>query len=274
MSIANEAQRKYWQTRHAWVDHQAQMDIQLESFGIAAMEALGEISQSHVLDVGCGCGHTTLQLQQRVGNGSVVGVDISAALLNVARSRSEGRADFVEADAQITPLGGPYDFIYSRFGVMFFGNPIAAFENLRSAASNKAKLSFVCWQGPEKNPWITVPNRAAMTLVEMPPRAPDAPDPFSFADPEHVTQILHQAGWSGIDICPYRTEVAVGGRVGLREAALHAYEFGPVKAVAESTGQVPSEDVLRAIEDALAPYEIDGVVQLPGAAWIATAHNS
>ena len=80
-----------------------------------------------------------------------------------------------------------------------------------------------------------------MTLVEMPPRAPDAPDPFSFADPEHVTQILHQAGWSGIDICPYRTEVAVGGRVGLREAALHAYEFGPVKAVAESTGQVPSD---------------------------------
>ena len=274
MSIANEAQRKYWQTRRAWVDHQEQMDIQLESFGIAAMEALGEITDSDVLDVGCGCGHTTLQLQGRVGSGGVVGGDISAALLTVARLRSEGRVDFVEADAQITPLGGPYDFIYSRFGVMFFGDPIAAFENLRSAASDKAKLSFVCWQGPEENPWITVPNRAAMALVEMPSRGPDAPDPFSFSDPEHVTQILYQAGWRGIDIVPYKTEVAVGGRVGLREAALHAYEFGPVKAVVESNGEVSSERVLRAIEDALKPYELNGVVQLPGAAWVATAQNS
>jgi len=73
---------------------------------------------------------------------------------------------------------------------------------------------------------------------------------------------------------PYKTEVAVGGRVGLREAALHAYEFGPVKAVVESNDEVSSEGVLRAIEDALAPYELNGVVQLPGAAWVATAQNS
>ena len=274
MSTVNEAQRKYWQTRQAWVDHQVQMDIQLESFGIAAMAALGEITESDVLDVGCGCGHTTLQLRQRVGNGRVVGVDISAALLAVARLRSEGQVDFLEADAQITPLGGPYDFIYSRFGVMFFGDPVAAFENLRIAASDRAKLSFVCWQGPEENPWITVPNRAAIAFVEMPPRGPDAPDPFSFSDPEHIRQILGQAGWRGINVSAYKTEVAVGGRVNLRAAALHAFEFGPVKAVVESGGEVSSGDVLRAIEDALAPYERDGVVQLPGAAWVVTAQNS
>ena len=274
MSTVNEAQRQYWQTRRAWADHQEQMDIQLEPFGVAAMDTLGEIAESDVLDVGCGCGHTTLQLQKRVKNGHVVGVDISAALLEVARERSEGQIDFVEADAQISALGGPYDFIYSRFGVMFFGDPIAAFKNLRSAASNTAKLSFVCWQGPEENPWITVPNRAAMALVEMPPRGPDAPDPFSFSDQGHVRRILDQAGWRGINISAFKTEVALGGKVASRPAALHAYEFGPVKAVVESGGQVSSEDVLLAIEAALAPYERDGVVQLPGAAWIVTAQRS
>lgn len=273
MNTANEAQREYWRTRRAWVERQEQMDLQLGVFGVAAMEALQEISQMDVLDVGCGCGHTTLQLKDRAGDGRVVGVDISEKLLDAARSRSQGDVEFLEADAQIDPLQGPYDIIFSRFGVMFFADPVAAFRNLKASTSGDANLSFVCWQGPEKNPWITVPNRAAMTLVELPSRSPDAPDPFSFADPDRVTDILQQAGWTNVDVESFTTEVSLGGGVDSRLAALHAYEFSPVKAVVDSNWNLQPGPVVDAVEAALKPHEKRGVVKLPGAAWVVTAHT-
>jgi len=271
MNSINEAQREYWRTRWAWVERQEQMDLQLGVFGIAAMDALPEISQMDVLDVGCGCGHTTLQLKDRVGDGRVVGVDISEKLLDAARRRSRGDVEFLEADAQVDPLRGPYDIVFSRFGVMFFEDPVAAFHNLRASTSAGAKLSFVCWQGPEKNPWITVPNRAAMTLVELPSRSADAPDPFSFADPDRVADVLHQAEWTNVDIESFTTEVTLGGGVDSRLAALHAYEFSPVKAVVDSSSSLLHEPVVDVMHAALKPHEENGIVKLAGAAWIVTA---
>ena len=273
MNTTNEAQREYWRTRRAWVERQEQMDLQLGVFGVAAMEALQDISQMDVLDVGCGCGHTTLQLKDRVGDGRVVGVDISEKLLDAARSRSQGDVEFLEADAQVDALQGPYDIIFSRFGVMFFADPVAAFRNLRASTSGGAKLSFVCWQGPEKNPWITVPNRAAMTLVELPSRSPDAPDPFSFADPDRITEVLQQAGWTNVDVESFTTEVTLGGGVNSRLAALHAYEFSPVKAVVDSTSSLQPGPVVDVVQEALKPHEKHGIVKLPGAAWVVTART-
>ena len=271
MNTVNEAQREYWRTRRAWVEQQEQMDLQLGVFGVAAMDALQEIPNMDVLDVGCGCGHTTQQLKDRGGEGRVVGVDISDQLLDAARRRNRGEVEFLEADAQVDPLQGPYDIIFSRFGVMFFADPVAAFRNLRAATSEAAKLSFVCWQGPEKNPWITVPNRAAMSLVELPSRSPDAPDPFSFADPDRVTEILQQAGWTNVDVESFITEVTLGGGVDYRLAALHAYEFSPVKAVVDSNSSLQPGPVIDAMQAALKPHEENGIVKLPGAAWVVTA---
>ena len=154
---------------------------------------------------------------------------------------------------------------------MFFADPVAAFRNLRAATSEAAKLSFVCWQGPEKNPWITVPNRAAMSLVELPSRSPDAPDPFSFADPDRVTEILQQAGWTNVDVESFITEVTLGGGVDYRLAALHAYEFSPVKAVVDSNSSLQPGPVIDAMQAALKPHEENGIVKLPGAAWVVTA---
>ncbi|OUW87692.1 MAG: hypothetical protein CBD84_00710 [Acidimicrobiaceae bacterium TMED224] len=273
MNESNQAQRDYWRTRLAWVERQEQMDLQLGVFGLAAMEALGDISGTNVLDVGCGCGHTTLQLNERVGSGSVVGVDISEKLLEVARRRGSGAIEFIEADAQSHAPQGPYDIIFSRFGVMFFADPIAAFRNLRASTSEVAKLSMVCWQGPEQNPWMTVPNRAAMSLVDLPPRSPDAPDPFSFADSDWVREILEHAGWTNVDVADFRTEVKIGGGVNSRLAALHAYEFSPVKAVVDSDPGIRSDSVVDLMEAALTPHQQDGIVLLPGAAWIVTADN-
>tara|TARA_B100000579_G_scaffold266972_1_gene220189 strand:- start:2907 stop:3728 length:822 start_codon:yes stop_codon:yes gene_type:complete len=271
MNQPNESQRDYWRTRLAWVERQEQMDLQLGVFGLAAMESLGDISGMNVLDVGCGCGHTALQLKERVGSGSIVGVDISEKLLEVARRRAGGAIRFVEADAQLDALEGPYDIIFSRFGVMFFSDPTAAFRNLRASTSEVAKLSMVCWQGPEQNPWMTVPNRAAMTLVDLPSRSPDAPDPFSFADSRRVVDVLELAGWTNVDVRDFRTEVQIGGGVHSRLAALHAYEFSPVKAVVDSDPDIGSDSVVDLMEVALTPYQEDGIVKLPGAAWIFTA---
>ena len=273
MTTANEAQREYWRTRVAWVERQEQMDLQLGVFGVAAMDAVGEISQMNVLDVGCGCGHTTLQLKDRVGRGRVVGVDISDKLLEVGRGRSPRDLQFLEADVQVDSLQGPYDLIFSRFGMMFFADPVAAFRNLRASTAPVANLSFVCWQGPEKNPWIAVPNRAAMALVELPSRSADAPDPFSFADPNRVIEVLQQAGWTNVDVESFTAEVLLGGGVDCRLAALHAYEFSPVKAVVDSNPGLQAGPVVDAVQAALTPYEKDGIVKLSGAAWIVTARN-
>ena len=131
----------------------------------------------------------------------------------------------------------------------------------------------MCWQGPEKKSLDHGAEPSCNDAGRNASARPDAPDPFSLLTLNTSRKFcIRQAGAESTS-APIGPKL-LSGRVGLREAALHAYEFGPVKAVAESTGQVPSEDVLRVIEDALAPYEIDGVVQLPGAAWIATAHNS
>jgi len=273
MNKPNQAQRDYWRTRLAWVERQVQMDLQLGVFGLAAIEALGDISGMNVLDVGCGCGHTTLQIKERVGNGSVVGVDISEKLLEVARRRGKGAIEFVEGDAQLLPSQGPYDVIFSRFGVMFFADPEAAFRNLRGSTSEKARLSMVCWQGPDRNPWMTVPNRAAMKLLDLPPRAPDAPDPFSFANSKWVVEMLEQAGWTNVDITNFETEVEIGGGVNPRLAALHAYEFSPFKAVVDSESEMESGPVIDIMEAALMPYQEDGIVKVPGAAWIFTADS-
>ena len=271
MTKTNETQREYWRNRRAWVDRQEQMDSQLEVFGLAAIEALGDISGTKVLDVGCGCGHTTLELHSRVGNGKVVGVDISDKILEVARSRSNEAIKFVEADAQVNELGGPYDAIFSRFGVMFFEDPVAAFGNLKAASTSAGRLSFVCWQQPAQNPWMTVPNRTALEFVELPSRAPGSPDPFAFSDPNYVSEVLEGAGWINVEIEDFQAEVELGGGVNAMEAAVHAYDFGPFKAVVEEHPEVSPSEIIEAMKRSLEPYQTNRGVVLPGAVWLVTA---
>ena len=156
---------------------------------------------------------------------------------------------------------------------MFFADSVAAFTNLRSSTITSGQLSFVCWQGPEENPWITVPNRAGMALVDLPPRAPQAADPFAFSNPGVVERNLSEAGLKGIEIHIFQLEVPLGGGVDVRSAALHAFEFSPVKAALDSASTVESDEVIDVIVKALAPHEQNGIVRLPGAVWVVTAQN-
>ena len=162
-----------------------------------------------VLDGGCGGGQTMLALAQRVGSkGVVVGLDISRPMLEIARRRplpaGACRPDFREADVQSDDLGAEvFDAAFSRFGVMFFSDPIAAFANVRSALKPGGRITFVCWRPFQENAWMRIPMEAAQPFLDPTPvMDPLAPGPFAFADPDRVHSILSSAGFDKVTVEP------------------------------------------------------------------------
>jgi SAM-dependent methyltransferase len=274
---ANADQINFWNAEagETWAALQARLDGQLGSLGALAMDALAPAAGERLIDVGCGCGQTTVTLAERVGpTGSVLGVDVSGPMLAVARSRAGDAAGvgFLEADAQthaFEPDGA--DAVFSRFGVMFFADPIAAFANLRAAVAPGGRLAFVCWRAMELNLFMTVPLMAALSHLATAPAPPDptAPGPFAFADKERVTDILARAGWSQIRMEPH--DEAIGGGT-LEETVETALRIGPLgRALRE---QPESAQAARnAVREALAPYLGKHGVALPSASWIVTATN-
>src|SRR5262245_36853821 len=196
---ANQEQIRYWneQAGPRWVKRQQQLDVQINQIGLAAMQRASIKPGEDVLDVGCGCGQTALELAERVGpQGLVTGIDISQPMLARARERQREvgmqNIEFLNADAQTYTFGRErFDLAFSRFGVMFFDNPSAAFGNICTALRPNGRLCFLCWQALEKNDWARIPLMAATQHVQPPtPPTPGAPGPFAFADPDRVRHIL------------------------------------------------------------------------------------
>jgi len=231
--------KEAWQdvSGQKWARQQERTDAQLGPLGLPAIDALALALGDRVLDVGCGAGQTLVQLAERVGpDGWVTGLDISAPLVEQARQRvarsGRARIDVVLGDAETMRLGPPpYDALFSRFGVMFFQDPAAAFANLATSLRPGARLSFLCWQSLQKNPWAFEPLDAVRSLApELP--APemlsaDKPGPFRFADPELVRGYLTKAGLRDIAIVPRETPMLVGGARTVDEAIDFALDIGP-----------------------------------------------
>jgi SAM-dependent methyltransferase len=277
---ANHEQIQYWnvQSGPRWVRMQERLDAQLDPLGLAVMHRAEVKPGEQVLDVGCGCGQTALELAERVGpQGSVLGVDISQPMLARARERQRvgkiENLEFLWADAQTHPFERErFDLVYSRFGVMFFDDPPAAFGNLRSALRSNGRLCFTCWQALERNDWIRVPLRAAAQHLELPtPSSPGAPGPFALADPSRVRRILEAGGFTDVRCEAHTTELSLGGATNVHEAVEFLLEIGPIAALLRDADAPLRARVAQAIREALTPHVRQDGVSLQGEAWIVWA---
>ncbi len=228
-----------------------------------------------VLDIGCGCGDTTVEAARRAPEGEAVGVDLSAVMLAEARRlagrEQAGNVRFEQADAQTHPFpAAAFDVALSRFGVMFFGDPAAAFANIAAAIRPGGRLAFVCWQDPSNIEYFTLPARAIAPYVSLPaPPGPGEPGPFSLASPQRIRTLLTGAGFGGVTI----EDVSVRTWIG-RDAddVIGYYRAGPLGRSALANA---SEDTIaqttRALRDALQPHQDEHGVHLGAAAWVVTA---
>jgi SAM-dependent methyltransferase len=275
----NADQIAYWNGpggQH-WADRQQAQDILLAPVSDILIARAKAKAGERIIDVGCGCGGTTIALVQKIGpTGHVAGIDVSAPMLAIARQRVPPGAsvDFVLADATVYPfVSGSFDLLVSRFGVMFFAEPAASFANLRKALRPTGRLTFVCWREPRDNPFFMAPLQAVYKHVpKLPQLGPEDPGPFSFASEARVHRILGEAGFSGIEMepCNLALDLAVGR--GLDAAVEGALEIGPAaRALAEQPPDVVAAATV-SIREALAPYAGGQSVPLPASIWIVTAN--
>ena len=272
--VSKESQNEFWNgpAGDVWVDAQAFMDQMLEPLSRLAVERAALTEGERAIDVGCGCGATSLALAE--SGGSVWGLDLSAPMLARAKERidSRGNIAFSVGDAATQSYTQDHNLVFSRFGVMFFDDPKAAFSNLRSALSPGGRLVFICWQAPKENLWMSVAAQAAQPFL--PPaeaQDPRAPGPFAFADPNWVEEILRDAGYSDIGVESITPDLCVGASV--EEAMSFQGRIGPLARIFTELDEDTQARANEAVHAALGEYLTEAGVVLRSAAWLVTATN-
>jgi SAM-dependent methyltransferase len=273
----NQEQIDYWNgdAGARWVIAQQQIDELLQPITDAAFRTAAVGPGSDVIEIGCGCGSTTLALAAQVGpSGSVLGVDVSSPMLAQARARLDAapaRVSLELADASAYAFApASADLIFSRFGVMFFSDPVAAFANMRVALRPGGRLVFACWQPIAENEWITVPLAAALMHLPVPELPePGAPGPFSLGDQQLVRSILANAGFQGVSLEDFRSPLHIRGTI---EEVMQFYqEIGPLsRLVREAEPEVRAQAVAAVERTLLARCDADGI-RFGSASWLVSA---
>jgi SAM-dependent methyltransferase len=278
--MTNDDQAELWNevVGEAWVDHATSYDASLEPFGRAAMDRLELASGERVLDVGCGTGATTLALAERVAPGSVVGVDLSARMLGAARARAAGAGVdsvvFREVDAQTGDLGkAEFDVAFSRMGVMFFADPVAAFANVAGAMRPGGRLGFVCFQDVSANEGIVLPVLAVADILALPAfGGPDDPSPFSLADADRTSGILRSAGFIDVSIVPGPDAFAFTGADDLPAIAERMLVQNPLTSPRlAAADEATRAAALDAVVQVLEPHRDGDALRLGAGSWVVTA---
>lgn len=272
LGTANRAQVEYWNspTGHKWVTYQSAIDATFVPITKRLIERVAARPGERGLDIGCGTGAVTLSLAAEVGPaGAVLAVDIAHALLEVARKHAADRKlshiDFLLADAQRHRFSpDSFDLLISRFGVMFFNDPVAAFRNMARALRPGGRICFAAWAPLEDNPWFKVPRDAAISRLGTPkPQQPRAPGPLAFAEADYVSQILSDAGLSGVSIETEQLYLTNSGS--LDDVADLASNLGPAARILKEKGgsEADFEAIRKSIATAYRAYAGPGGVEVP-----------
>ena len=282
MSEVNKNQKDFWSGKGGdiWVERQNAMDTMLSSLGEAALNKLNFNEEENVLDIGCGCGHTTLNIAKRIGpSGNVTGLDISEPMLKRAKESavemSITNTSFKCVDVQIEDLGDQiYSAAFSRFGVMFFEDSIAAFKNINKSLISGGYLSFVCWQSPAVNPWQSLFIQEVKKFLDLPSPPPRSPGPFAFMESEYVSSILEESKFQDITIEGHEAEVNMFSGRSLSDSVKDYISINPVvtQMLKESSENQVAEIVNSGIE-AFSPYYSEKGLIFPSATWLVTARK-
>ena len=273
----NERQIEYWngQAGAKWAHNADRLDSLLEPFLREVLGRTGLAKDEHVLDVGCGAGAMTIRAAEIVGpTHGATGVDVSQPLIDLARARAAARsapATFEQADASTYRAAQPVDAIVSRFGVMFFEDPEAAFANLRGSVRPEGRLTFACWQSLSDNDWARAPIDVILPMLKELPETPPpgAPGPFAFADKDRVARLLDAAGWRSITIDAWLDDLRMPGD-SVNDAANFMMEIGPTARLVAEAG-LDESSVRAVLIEKLAALGTGQGVHLPAAAWIVSA---
>lgn len=277
--IANTDQYDAWNgdSGRRWVTDPDRRDRVIAAVADALLDAAGLRAGERVLDIGCGCGATTLAAAKAVGpDGEVVGVDLSEPMLAVARARAEDalltNVAFLHADAQVHRLDeAGFDVAVSRFGTMFFADPSAAFANIARAVRPGGRLCMATWQPLFANDWLTVPGAVLLSFGSMPDAA-DGPGMFAQSDPTVIASVMTGAGFDAVDVMARTVALTLGADPS--EAAQHLADTGPGRAVLETVPAADRPAALDAVRAVLADHATPAGVQLDGAIWITTARRA
>ena len=281
MSIANTDQAEHWNSGEDlahWLTNQTRYDRMNEPFAALILAAAGLVPGHRVLDVGCGCGGTTLAAAAIIAPGQAVGLDLSGPMLARARASAEAaglrNAVFQQGDAQVHLLEpARFDAVISRFGTMFFADPVAAFANIRSATRPGGRLTFACWQPLAANQWLLVPGAALAEHVPLPAGfgSGDGPGMWAFSDPDRPREILAAAGWRDIEITAEHASVLVGGGGSVEDAVefIRTASMGRMMLAGADAGTF--ERALASVRAALAPYADADGVRLGAGVWLVRA---
>jgi ubiquinone/menaquinone biosynthesis C-methylase UbiE len=276
----NAAEIAYWNGPggQRWVSHQRMQDALLAEVAERLMERAAARDGETILDIGCGAGTTSIALARQVApDGRVLGVDVSAPLLERARQHAPAGLplEFALGDASVFPfVPAGADLLFSRFGVMFFADPAGAFANMRKGLRGGARLLFACWQEPRHNPWLILPLQAAYRHVpRLPEVGPEDPGPFAFASEARVRGILERAGFGAITLEPVDLSFDLAEGQGLDRAVELSIGMGPTSRALDGQPAALRVAAAEAVRAALEPYQRGERVPLRGAIWIVSALN-
>jgi ubiquinone/menaquinone biosynthesis C-methylase UbiE len=280
VTAVNQAQRDAWNgdSGARWVAGADRRDAVLAPVADAVLAAACIQPDESVSDVGCGCGATTIAAAITAGPGGTAhGIDLSEPMLAVARQRATGagltNVTFTAADAQTHPSGGTaFDAVISRFGTMFFDDPIAAFTNIGRAVRPGGRLAIATWQPLSANDWLTIPGAALLRYGTLPDSEPGAPGMFAQADPEVVRATLARAGWTDVDTRAASLTLRIGDDPA--DATDYLAESGVGRVVLETVPDADKPAAVQAVADALGPHTTDDGVYLDAAIWITSATTS